>query len=67
MNIAKNMEALFLVAAVMLTATTYATASVATHHASKNAKLSAVTADVKMQVVTITAARMTPAEKAEAQ
>lgn len=62
MNVLKNMEIIFVVAAVLATATTFATASVPAA-ASHKAALTA-SADSKMPVVTITAKRLTAAEKA---
>jgi hypothetical protein len=61
MNVLKNMEAIFVVAAVLATATTFATASVPamSHQATVSAS-----ADSKMQVVTIKGKRLTAAEKA---
>lgn len=61
MNIAKNMEAIFVAAAVIASATTFATAAV-------NEPVAAVVA-VKaeasvMPTVTVTAKRLTAAEKA---
>jgi hypothetical protein len=61
MNIAKNMEAIFVAAIVVISATSFATAAVPAAHAAP----AAVKADAaKMQVVTITAKRLTAAEKA---
>jgi hypothetical protein len=63
MNIAKNMEIIFVAAAVIAAATSYATASgVATVVAAPAAKVAV--ADIKMPVVTVTAKRLTAAEKA---
>jgi len=65
MNIAKNMEAIFIATAIIAGATTYATAStpaprifIAADNAVAKAEAPA------MQVVTITAKRLTAAEKA---
>ncbi|MEJ7805696.1 MAG: hypothetical protein WKG03_07225 [Telluria sp.] len=60
MNIAKNMEAIFFVAIALISATSFATASA---RAPARAVV-AVPADATMQVVTVSAKRMTPAEKA---
>ena len=61
MNIAKNMEAIFVAAIVVISATSFATAAVPAIHAAP----AVVKADAaKMQVVTITAKRLTAAEKA---
>lgn len=62
MNISKNMEIIFVAAAFLATATSFATASVPAVTAQKAAVVS--TADGKMAVVTVTAKRLTPAEKA---
>jgi hypothetical protein len=61
MNVAKNMEAIFFVAIALISATSFATAS-----ASAPAASSAVAVQGKMQVVTVSAKRLTPAEKAAA-
>jgi hypothetical protein len=60
MNIAKNMEAIFIAAVVLAGAASMATAAVPVLTVSNVAKTS--TAD--MQVVTITAKRLSAAEKA---
>lgn len=58
MNIAKNMEAIFVAAAVIASATTFATAAV-------NEPVIAVKAEATvMPTVTVTAKRLTAAEKA---
>jgi len=63
MNIAKNMEVIFVAAAVIAAATSFATAAPAP--AAPTAKIAVVaSADVKMPVVTVTAKRLTAAEKA---
>ena len=69
MNIAKNMEAIFVAAIVVASATTFATAAVpATRSATPaTAPTTAVVAKADtsaMQVVTVTAKRLTAAEKA---
>jgi hypothetical protein len=61
MNVAKNMEAIFFVAIALISATSFATAS-----ASAPAGVRASAIEGKMQVVTLTAKRLTPAEKAAA-
>ncbi|MFL6660023.1 MAG: hypothetical protein ACJ8GW_18205 [Massilia sp.] len=60
MNIAKNMEAIFFVAIALVSVTSFATASAA---ASQRAS-GAVAAANQMQVVTVSAKRLTVAEKA---
>jgi hypothetical protein len=62
MNIAKNMEAIFIAAVVIAGATTFATAAVPATRISVPAVAKADTS--KMQVVTISAKRLTAAEKA---
>lgn len=68
MNIAKNMEAIFVAAIVVASATSFATAAVpALHTATPAAPVAAVAAKAdtsKMQVVTVSAKRLTAAEKA---
>lgn len=65
MNIAKNMEAIFLAAIVVAGATTFATAAVpATRVAAPTAAVVAKADTSAMQVVTVTAKRLTAAEKA---
>nr|WP_315402323.1 hypothetical protein [uncultured Duganella sp.] len=68
MNIAKNMEAIFAAAVVVACATSFATAAVpATHAASPKAATVAAVAkadSATMQVVTVSAKRLTAAEKA---
>ena len=64
MNIAKNMEIIFVAAAVIAAATSYAAAAAVP--AAPAARIAVVAqADVKMPVVTVTAKRLTAAEKAE--
>ena len=60
MNIAKNMEAIFFVAIALISATGFATASAP---AAAPAAIAA-SAEAPMQVVTVSAKRMTAAEKA---
>jgi hypothetical protein len=61
MNIAKNMEALFIAAIALVAATSFATAAVPGHQ-----KISAAAApfEGKMQVVTIVGKRLSAVEKA---
>jgi hypothetical protein len=65
MNIAKNMEAIFFAAIALISVTSFATAA-ANAPATRAARVSAVAAEGHMQVVTISAKRMTAAEKAAA-
>ena len=62
MNIAKNMEAIFIAAVVIAGATTYATAAVPAPRILVAADAKADTGN--MQVVTVSAKRLTTAEKA---
>lgn len=65
MNIAKNMEAIFVAAIVVASATSFATAAVPALHAAAPVAAVAAKADTgKMQVVTVSAKRLTAAEKA---
>jgi hypothetical protein len=73
MNIAKNMEAIFVAAIVVASATTFATAAVpatrafapiATRVAAPAAAVVAKADTSAMQVVTVTAKRLSAAEKA---
>jgi hypothetical protein len=66
MNIAKNMEIIFVAASLIAAATSLATAAdTSAAPAAAIAKVAVVTqADVKMPVVTVTAKRLTAAEKA---
>lgn len=69
MNIAKNMEAIFVAAVVVAGATTFATAAVPATRAANTASAPAAAVIAKtdanaMPVVTITAKRLTAAEKA---
>ncbi|MYN18258.1 hypothetical protein GTP81_16010 [Rugamonas sp. FT107W] len=59
MNIAKNMEIIFVAATVLAAATSFATAAAPAAPAAKVA-----VSNAKMQVVTVTAKRLTAAEKA---
>lgn len=65
MNIAKNMEAIFFAAIALASVTGFATASADTP-VSRAPSFSAAAPEAKMQVVTVTAKRMTAAEKAAA-
>ena len=62
MNIAKNMEAIFVAAIVIAGATTFATAAVPA--ATVSAPVAAKAETTKMPVVTVSAKRLTAAEKA---
>ncbi|NVD70494.1 hypothetical protein D0T25_04085 [Duganella sp. BJB488] len=65
MNIAKNMEAIFVAAIVVASATSFATAAVPALHTAAPAAAVVAKADTsKMQVVTVSAKRLTAAEKA---
>ena len=63
MNIAKNMEAIFVSAAVLIGATSLATAAVPAHRAAAPAAMQMADAG-KIQVVTVSAKRLTSAQKA---
>ncbi len=63
MKVRKNLEAVFLAAAVVCTFTAYATAQVPAQRASAPLA-SNVAGDIKMQVVVVKAKRLTAAEKA---
>ncbi len=63
MNIAKNMEALFITALGLALFTSVATAAVPARHAVSH-QADQVAAQSEMHVVTITAKRLTAAEKA---
>ena len=65
MKVRKNLEAVFLAAAVIATFATYATAAVPTYRATKNAQLTSAVADARMQVVVIKGKRLTAVEKAQ--
>jgi hypothetical protein len=64
MNIAKNMEAIFVVAIALIGATSMATASVPAHFAAP--AVAAAPFEGKMQVVTIVGKKLSAAEKAQA-
>jgi predicted branched-subunit amino acid permease len=64
MNIAKNMEAIFVAALVFAGSTSYLVESLPEAHAHIQAPLaSSVATPTRMAVVTVTAKRMTAAEK----
>ncbi|MGO4381811.1 hypothetical protein [Pseudoduganella sp. RAF53_2] len=63
MNIAKNMEIIFLSAVALIAATGFATAAVPAKHIAEPAAIVAK-ADAKMPVVVVSAKRLTAAEKA---
>lgn len=62
MNIAKNMEVIFFAAIALISATSFATADTPVRAAPQ---VSAAVVDAPMQVVTISAKRLTAAEKAQ--
>jgi hypothetical protein len=64
MKIRKNLEAVFLVAAMITVPASYAAEKVQVLHAAKAAHVAAVTLDPNMQVVVVTGHRLTAAEKA---
>ena len=73
MNIAKNMEVIFFAAIALISATSFATASAdvpagrgASVITSASTGASAAAAQANMQVVTVSAKRMSAAEKAAA-
>lgn len=63
MNIAKNMEAIFLTAIALASVTTFATASIPAQRIDPPA-ITQADVDTNMTVVTITGKRLTAAEKA---
>ncbi|MES2318024.1 MAG: hypothetical protein V4631_11080 [Pseudomonadota bacterium] len=65
MNIAKNMEVIFFAAIALISVTSFATAS-ADAPVSRPASVSAAAPEAKMQVVTVSAKRLSAAEKAAA-
>jgi hypothetical protein len=65
MNIAKNMEAIFFAAIALISVTSFATAS-ADAPASRVTHASAMAAEGPMQVVVVSAKRLSAAEKAAA-
>jgi hypothetical protein len=64
MKIRKNLEAVFLAASVLATFAAYATASVPALSAPKAVQVNTVSTQ-QMQVVTVTAKRLSAAEKAQ--
>ena len=64
MNIAKNMEAIFIVAIALASATSFANASAPAHRAAAPLAAQAVN-NAKMPVVVISAKRLTVAQKAQ--
>ncbi|MGZ8290337.1 MAG: hypothetical protein ACXW2U_19310, partial [Telluria sp.] len=64
MNIAKNMEAIFIAAVALASVTTLATAS-APAHRFEPAPVVQAASDANMTVVTITGKRLSAAEKAQ--
>jgi hypothetical protein len=64
MNIRKNIEAVFVAAAMLGVFASYATAKPPVVQLAKAAPARAVAADAKMQVVVITGRRLSAAEKA---
>ncbi|MES3022685.1 MAG: hypothetical protein V4857_13980 [Pseudomonadota bacterium] len=64
MNIAKNMEAIFLIAIGLVSMTTLATAAVPAPRVAAPVSVQAA-ADLNMTVVTVTAKRLTAAQKAQ--
>lgn len=62
MNIAKNMEAIFFAAIALVSVTSFATAEAPVRAAPQ---ANAAVAEAPMQVVTISAKRLTAAEKAQ--
>lgn len=64
MKVRKNLEAVFLVAAVLANFTSYAAAKVPAFHSAKTVQASPIAQDVKMHVVVVKAHRLSAAEKA---
>ena len=64
MKVRKNFEAVFVVAAILATVATYASAHVPSQPVAAPAAVKAVAAEQKMQVVVIKGHRLTAAEKA---
>ena len=62
MNVLKNMEAIFVVAFALVSATSFATAAIPAAHVPAKVEVSK---DAEMVVLTITAKRLTPAQKAK--
>lgn len=65
MKIRKNLEAVFLVAAIVTVPASFAADRVHDLHAAKTAQAAPVAADTKMQVVVVKGHRLTAAEKAQ--
>ncbi|MDB5907137.1 MAG: hypothetical protein JWP34_1251 [Massilia sp.] len=65
MKVRKNMEAIFLTAAVLATFATYASAKVTTQRTAAPVAVKAVAAEPQMQVVVIKGKRLSAAEKAK--
>ena len=65
MNIAKNMEIIFIVAVALIGSASFATAAAPVRHHGKPALLAKADAAAPMQVVTVSAKRMSAAEKAQ--
>jgi chorismate synthase len=65
MKVRKNIEAVFLVAAVLATFATYASAHVTTQRIAAPAVAKAVVAEPGMQVVVVKGHRLSAAEKAK--
>ena len=64
MNIAKNMEIIFIAALALVSASTLAYAAVPSHRAAPAAAVTVTTPATTMAVVTITAKRLSAAQKA---
>ena len=64
MNIAKNMEIIFIAALALVSASTLANAAVPNHRAAPAAAVTVTTPATTMAVVTITAKRLSAAQKA---
>jgi predicted cation transporter len=65
MKVRKNFEAIFVVAAVLATVATYASARVPAQAVAAPVAVKAVASEQKMQVVVIKGHRLTAAEKAK--
>jgi hypothetical protein len=64
MKVRKNLEAVFLVAAIVAVPASYAVEKVPAFHGSKTAQLTPAGADAKMPVVVVTGHRLSAEEKA---
>lgn len=64
MKIRKNLEAVFLIAAIVAVPASYAAEKAHMLHAAHSAHVALAPADAKMQVVVVTGHRLTAAEKA---